>query len=102
MKLLKPKRKIENSIYFVPPFLILPSTIREISRKIDITNTSSIEIPNAIPLLITHLFNSKKYLEKNIFNIESKKEIVRSIILPYLNRPYSRNTLNTYSSLSKI
>ena len=65
-------------------------------------NTYSIEIPKAIPLLITHLSNSKKYLEKNMFNIESRKEIIRSTILLYFNRPYSRNTLNTYPSLSKI
>lgn len=102
MKLLKPKRKIENNIYPIIPLLILPSAIREIKKRIDITNIYSIEIPKATPLLITHLYNSKKYLERNIFNIEREEEIIRSIILLYLNRPYSGDTLNTYPSLSKI
>lgn len=73
-----------------------------IKNKIDIMNIYSIEIPKAIPLFITHLSIEKRYLERNIFNIERENEMSKSIILPYLNRPYSRDTFNTYSSLSKI
>ena len=50
-------------------------------RIIEMETVNSIETPKAIPLLITHLSNSKRYLEIYILNIERKNETIKSIIL---------------------
>ena len=50
-------------------------------RIIEMETVNSIETPKAIPLLITHLSNSKRYSEIYILNIERKNETIKSIIL---------------------